>query len=103
MDIRTPEGKQELGRRIQSAIAEAGYDSLAAFARKMGVTRGLIHNYVAGTTLPPLDRLQAIADLLTIRAEFGDDLAGRYRVKWVNVKGQKLEGLERAGQALKIA
>ena len=32
-----------------------------------------------------------------------DDLAGRYRVKWVNVKGQKLEGLERAGQALKIA
>ena len=31
-----------------------------------------------------------------------DDLAGRYRVKWVNAKGQKLEGLGRAGQALKI-
>ncbi|MBP6789864.1 MAG: hypothetical protein KA170_19905, partial [Candidatus Promineofilum sp.] len=32
-----------------------------------------------------------------------DDLAGRYRVQWVNAKGQRLEGLERAGQALKIA
>ena len=32
-----------------------------------------------------------------------DDLAGRYRVKWVNAKGQRLEGLERAGQALTIA
>lgn len=28
------------------------------------------------------------------------DLAGRYRVRWVNAKGQRLEGLERAGQAL---
>lgn len=63
VDIATDAGRKLLATRIQSAIAEAGYDSLAAFARKMGVTRGLIHNYVAGTTLPPLDRLQAIADL----------------------------------------
>jgi ribonuclease HI len=32
-----------------------------------------------------------------------DGLSGNYRVKWVNVKGQRLEGLERAGEALKIA
>jgi ribonuclease HI len=32
-----------------------------------------------------------------------DDLAGRYRVQWVNAKGQRLEGLERAGQALSMA
>jgi transcriptional regulator with XRE-family HTH domain len=63
VDISTETGRKLLATRIQSAIAEAGHDSLAAFARKMGVTRGLVHNYVAGTTLPPLDRLQAIADL----------------------------------------
>ena len=28
------------------------------------------------------------------------DLLRRYRVRWVNAKGQRLEGLERAGQAL---
>lgn len=63
MDISTDQGRRLLATRIQSAIAEAGYDSLAAFAREMGVTRGLVHNYVAGTTLPPLDRLQTIANL----------------------------------------
>lgn len=29
-----------------------------------------------------------------------DTLQARYRVKWVNVKGQKMEGLERAGRSL---
>jgi ribonuclease HI len=32
-----------------------------------------------------------------------DDLSGRYRVQWVNAKGQRLEGLERAGVALSQA
>lgn len=31
-----------------------------------------------------------------------DDLSGRYRVEWVNAKGQRLEGLERAGRALSM-
>ena len=31
------------------------------------------------------------------------DLSGRYRVEWVNAKGQCLEGLERAGQAITAA
>jgi len=30
------------------------------------------------------------------------DLAGRYRIRWINAKGQRLEGLERAGKALAV-
>ena len=32
-----------------------------------------------------------------------DDLSRRYQVHWVNAKGQRLEGLTRAGQALTSA
>ena len=30
------------------------------------------------------------------------DLATRYRLEWVNAKGQRLEGLERAGSLLAV-
>jgi hypothetical protein len=63
MDLRTPEGKQELGRRIQAAIAEAGYESLPAFATRLGCSRALIYQYVKGDVLVQLDRLQTIAEL----------------------------------------
>lgn len=63
MDIRTPEGKQELGRRIQSAIAEAGYDSLPVFAETLGCSRALIYQYAKGEVLVQIDRLQGIAEL----------------------------------------
>jgi len=63
MDLRTPEGRAELGRRIQAAIAGSGYDSLAAFAEALGCSRALIYQYVNGEVLVQLDRLQSIGSL----------------------------------------
>ncbi len=63
MDFREPSGRQALGRRIQSAIAGAGYASLAAFAEALGCSRALIYQYANGEVLAQLDRLQAIAEL----------------------------------------
>ncbi|MFO7947127.1 MAG: hypothetical protein R6V19_09945 [Armatimonadota bacterium] len=76
MDLRTAEGKQQLGKRIHSAIAAAGYDSLSAFADELGCSRALIYQYVNGEVLVQLDRLQTIADLTDRSLEFfftGDD------------------------------
>jgi tetratricopeptide (TPR) repeat protein len=63
MDLRTPDGRQELGRRIHAAVAGAGHDSLAAFAEALGCSRALIYQYVNGNVLVQLDRLQSIASL----------------------------------------
>ncbi len=63
MDLRTPKGRQELGKRIQAAVADTDYDSLPAFARHLGCSRALIYQYVKGDVLVQLDRLQEIADL----------------------------------------
>lgn len=63
MDLTDPQGRQQLGRRIQSAIAGAGYDSLPVFAEELGCSRALIYQYVNGHVLAQLDRLQLIADL----------------------------------------
>jgi tetratricopeptide (TPR) repeat protein len=63
MDLTAPEGRQQLGRRIQSAIAGAGYDSLPGFAQELGCSRALIYQYVSGHVLAQLDRLQLIGDL----------------------------------------
>jgi hypothetical protein len=63
MDLRTPEGKLELGRRIHSAIAEAGFDSLPRFAQALGCSRALIYQYVKGDVLVQADRLQHIGEL----------------------------------------
>ena len=62
MDLRTSEGRQELGRRIQSAIMAAGFESLPEFAKKLGWSRALIYQYVNGQVLVQLDRLQQIAE-----------------------------------------
>ncbi len=61
MDITTTEGRQELGTRIQSAVMAAGFDSLPEFARRVGWSRALIYQYVSGSVLVQLDRLQQIA------------------------------------------
>lgn len=58
----TNDGRKELGRRIQAAIMEAGYGSLAVFARQLEWSRALIYQYVSGAVLVQLDRLQQIAD-----------------------------------------
>ena len=63
MDLRTPEGRLELGRRIHSAIAEAGFDSLPRFAQALGCSRALIYQYVKGDVLVQADRLQHIGEL----------------------------------------
>lgn len=63
MDLTDPQGRQQLGRRIQSAIAGAGFDSLPVFAQELGCSRALIYQYVNGHVLAQLDRLQLIADL----------------------------------------
>lgn len=63
MDLREESGRKELGRRIQSAIAHAGYPSLPAFAEALGCSRALIYQYVSGDVLVQLDRLTAIAEL----------------------------------------
>lgn len=63
MDPRTDVGRQQLGKRIQAAIADAGYESLCSFGTALGVSQGLVYRYASGATLPPLDRLQAIAEL----------------------------------------
>ncbi|MGD9495165.1 MAG: hypothetical protein AB7Y46_02525 [Armatimonadota bacterium] len=64
MDLRTEAGRRELGRRIQAAVAEAGYDSLPAFATRLGCSRALIYQYVNGDVLVQLDRLSQIAELV---------------------------------------
>ncbi len=63
MDLRAHCGRKELGRRIQAAIAQAGYSSLPAFAEELGCSRALIYQYIGGEVLVQLDRLCAIADL----------------------------------------
>jgi tetratricopeptide (TPR) repeat protein len=63
MNLQNEEGRKELGRRIQAAVAHAGYTSLPAFSKALGCSRTLIYEYIAGNCLPPLDRLQAIAEL----------------------------------------
>jgi len=63
MDLSTAHGRKELGRRIQSAIVAAGYDSLPAFAERLGCSRALIYQYVNGEVLAQLDRLQLIGEL----------------------------------------
>ena len=63
MDLREERGRVELGRRIQSAIAQAGYASLPSFAEALGCSRALIYQYVSGNVLVQLDRLCAIAEL----------------------------------------
>ncbi len=62
MNLREDSGKQELGRRIQSAIMASGQGSLSAFAGKLGWSRALIYQYVNGDVLVQLDRLQSIAE-----------------------------------------
>lgn len=47
---------------MQSAIAEAGYDSLPGFAQEMGWSRSCIYQYANGTNLVQLDRLKEIAE-----------------------------------------
>lgn len=70
MDLTAPEGRQQLGRRIQSAIAGAGYQSLPGFAEELGCSRALIYQYVNGHVLAQLDRLQVIGDLTGRRLEW---------------------------------
>ena len=63
MDLRTSEGRKALGKRIQSAVAEAGHGSLTQFATELGCSRALIYQYVNGNVLVQLDRLQAVSEL----------------------------------------
>jgi transcriptional regulator with XRE-family HTH domain/protein-disulfide isomerase-like protein with CxxC motif len=63
MDLRDEKGRKELGRRIQSAIAGAGFSSLAEFADAVECSRGLIYKYINGRGLVQLDRLSAIAEV----------------------------------------
>lgn len=63
MDLREEDGRRELGRRIQSAIAGAGFTSLPAFADALGCSRALIYQYISGEVLVQLDRLSMIAEL----------------------------------------
>ncbi|MEA3402443.1 MAG: helix-turn-helix transcriptional regulator [Armatimonadota bacterium] len=63
MDLTVTEGRKELGQRIQSAVASAGYPSLTAFAEALGCSRALIYQYVNGEVLAQLDRLTEIARL----------------------------------------
>ena len=62
MDLTALEGRRELGRRIQSAIIGAGFESLPEFAKKLGWSRALIYQYVNGKVLVQLDRLQQVAE-----------------------------------------
>lgn len=63
MNLRDESGRKELGRRIQTAIAQAGYSSLPAFAEALGWSRALIYQYISGSVLVQLDRLSEIAEL----------------------------------------
>lgn len=62
MNLSENAGRQELGRRIQSAIMASGQGSLSAFAGRLGWSRALIYQYVKGDVLVQLDRLQSIAE-----------------------------------------
>jgi len=63
MDLTQPEGRIELGRRIQAAAAEQGFASLTALAEALGCSRALVYQYVNGEVLAQLDRLSEIARL----------------------------------------
>ncbi|MCC7493818.1 MAG: helix-turn-helix transcriptional regulator [Fimbriimonadaceae bacterium] len=61
MDLGSRDGRSAQGRRIQAAAEAAGL-SLAELARRIGCSRALIYQYVAGQVLAQPDRLQTIAD-----------------------------------------
>ena len=63
MDLTTAAGRQELGKRIQAAVSEAGYPSLPEFAKSLHCSRALIYQYAKGDVLVQLDKLQQIARL----------------------------------------
>lgn len=75
MDLATPEGRRELGRRIQSAAASKGFPSLTALAEALECSRALVYQYVNGEVLAQLDRLSEIARLTDRPLEwfFADD------------------------------
>ena len=122
MDLRNGTGRKELGRRIQAAIAGAGYQSLAVFAEALGCSRALIYQYVNGDVLAQLDRLCEIAELtdrpldwflvtdpngcagevqqLSERLEQARERCERLESALADERGARLEGANAARQAL---
>src|SRR5580692_11139298 len=60
MDLGTKQGRREQGQRIQHAVERAGL-SIEELAGRIGCSRALIYQYLAGSTLAQPDRLQQIA------------------------------------------
>ena len=60
MDLSTKNGRREQGQRVQKAVERAGI-SIEELAGRIGCSRALIYQYLAGTTLAQPDRLQQIA------------------------------------------
>jgi tetratricopeptide (TPR) repeat protein len=60
MDLTTKNGRREQGLRIQRAVERANL-SIEELANRIGCSRALIYQYLAGTTLAQPDRLQNIA------------------------------------------
>ncbi len=59
MDLSTREGRRELGARIKRAVRDTNL-SLEDVALRIGCSRALIYQYVAGNSLVQPDRLQLI-------------------------------------------
>src|ERR1035438_5688519 len=60
MDLSSKEGRREQGLRIQRTVERAGL-SIEELAGRIGCSRALIYQYLAGSTLAQPDRLQQIA------------------------------------------
>lgn len=60
MDLSNKLGRREQGQRIQRAVERAGL-SIEELAGRIGCSRALIYQYLAGSTLSQPDRLQQIA------------------------------------------
>ncbi len=71
MDLSSKQGRREQGLRIQRTVERAGL-SIEELAGRIGCSRALIYQYLAGSTLAQPDRLQQIA------AECGVDLSYFY-------------------------
>tara|TARA_S200002703_G_scaffold46428_2_gene40305 strand:- start:1775 stop:2365 length:591 start_codon:yes stop_codon:yes gene_type:complete len=58
--------KQEFGRRLQSLLAQKGWNQ-AEFARKVGIGRDSISTYIRGKTIPNITTLEKMAKILQLK------------------------------------
>lgn len=80
------ENREAAGRWLRDARRRAGYDTLGAFARALGLDQSQVSRYELGTSVVPDDRATRIAEVLG-----RDELEVRQRLGlWVPKKTRRI-------------